>query len=104
MAHEEKSAVVLSLVPRPHLEELRRRAFVNRLVEILQSDQMDEITDFVLVLRGRNKTERTQVCTTGGMSMLVGMLERAKFDVLSDLAEAHTVSVEDDDDDDEGGA
>lgn len=102
MDHEEKSAVVLSLVPRPHLEELRRRAYVNRLIEILQSDRMDEVTDFVVVVRTRNKTEQTQVCTTGGMSMLVGMLERAKFDVLSDLAEAHTVSVEDDDD--EGGA
>lgn len=102
MAHEEKSAVVLSLVPKPHLLELRRRAYVNRIIEILQSDRMDEVTDFVVVVRTRNKTEQTQVCTTGGMSMLVGMLERAKFDVLSDLAEAHTVSVEDDDD--EGGA
>lgn len=101
MDHEEKSAVVLSLVPKPHLLELRRRAYVNRIIEILQDDQMEEVTDFVIVLRTRNKTEQTQICTRHGASMLVGMLERAKFDVLNDLAEETAVSVDSGDD---GGA
>lgn len=99
MALEEKTAVVLSLVPKPHLLELRRRAYVNRIIEILQDDRMEEVTDFVIVVRTRSKVEKTQICTRHGASMLVGMLERAKFDVLSDLAaEEAIVSVDSGDD------
>ncbi len=98
MAEEEKTAVVLSLVPAPHREELRRRALTNRIIQLLQSDEMDEITDFTLVLRNRKGLERTVCCMgRGGVTTLVGMLERAKFDVMLDHAECDIDSGEMDD-------
>lgn len=79
---EKKQAEVVSLVPGPYLHELRTRGLVKNLIETLSSDEMDEVTDFVIVLRRRGGGERTQVCTQGGLTTLVGMLERSKFDLL----------------------